>query len=193
MKYKLFHTLLLVFFFHTSTHSQTTADNLASYKVGDKVEAEYTTWYPGKIVEILYGGDQYKVELYPPDGGRPFIYQFPKFRLRPSTKPALVVTADDTKLIYGKYGCTATEYRNGSYNYIPRGSFTINKNGKYSYAGFQKPSSGTFTVTRDGNLLFKGGYLDGGKAEKIDRPNKFFLVFPTNPDNRWTATLVSEK
>ena len=93
-------------------------------------------------------------------------------------------------LIYGKYSCTASKYRNGSYEFIPRGSFTISKNGKYTYHGFEKPSNGTFVADDKGNLVFKGGYLDGGKAEKIDRPNKFFLVFPANPDNRWTATLV---
>lgn len=71
-----------------------------------------------------------------------------------------------------------------------RGSFTLTKDGKYTYHGFEKPSSGTFKVDAAGNLLFKGGYLDGGKAEKIDRPNKFFLTFPANPDNRWTCGWV---
>jgi hypothetical protein len=94
--------------------------------------------------------------------------------------------------VYGKYGCTASKYVNGAYEFIPRGSFTISKDGKYVYNGFEKPSNGSFTVDKNGNLLFKGGYLDGGKAEKIDRPNKFFLVFPANPDNRWTCTLVNE-
>ncbi len=88
---------------------------------------------------------------------------------------------------YGTYGCTASKYRNGAYEYIPRGSFVITKDGKYTYSGFKKPSKGKFTVDKKGNLIFKGGYLDGGKAEKIDRPNKFFLVFPANPDNRWTC------
>jgi hypothetical protein len=92
-----------------------------------------------------------------------------------------------TALKYGKYGCTASKYRNGSYEYTPRGSFVITKDGKYTYSGFQKPSTGKFIVDKSGNLLFKGGYLKGGKAEKIDRPNKFFLVFPANPDNRWTC------
>jgi hypothetical protein len=90
-------------------------------------------------------------------------------------------------LKYGKYGCTVSKYRNGSYEYIPRGSFVITKDGKYTYSGFQKPSTGKFVIDKSGNLIFKGGYLDGGKAEKIDRPNKFFLVFPANPDNRWTC------
>jgi hypothetical protein len=95
-----------------------------------------------------------------------------------------------SNLVYGKYGCTASKYNNGSIEYIPRGYFTLSKNGEYTYDGFEKPSSGTFTVDKDGNLYFKGGYFDGGKAEKIDRPNKFFLIFPTIPDNRWTCGLV---
>jgi hypothetical protein len=95
--------------------------------------------------------------------------------------------------VYGKYGCTASKYRNGSVEYIPRGTFTISSNGKYTYYGFEKPSNGSFTVDKNGNLLFKGGYFDGGKAEKIDRPNKFFLVFPTIPDNRWTCGLIDKK
>lgn len=105
---------------------------------------------------------------------------------------SLVVSAQDTnwELKYGKYSCTASKYRNGSYEYLPRGSFTIAKNGTYSYLGFEKPSTGKFSVDKVGNLSFSGGYLDKGQAEKIDRPNKFFLVFPTNPDNRWTCTCV---
>ena len=93
---------------------------------------------------------------------------------------------------YGKYGCTASKYRNGSYEYIPRGSFTITAEGKYVYKGFEKPSNGTYSVDAKGDLLFKGGYFDGGKAEKIDRPNKFFLVFPSIPDNRWTCGWIEK-
>lgn len=93
-------------------------------------------------------------------------------------------------LVYGKYGCTASSYKNGSVEYAPKGSFTIEKNGHYTYYGFEKPSTGTFTIDKGGNLLFKGGYFDGGKAEKIDRPNKFFLSFPANSDHRWTCSLV---
>lgn len=93
---------------------------------------------------------------------------------------------------YGKYVCTASKYVNGSYEFIPRGSIVITKSGTYTYLGFEKKSTGKFTIDSKGNLLFKGGYLDGGKAEKIDRPDKFFVVFPTIPDHRWTATF-SEK
>ena len=107
--------------------------------------------------------------------------------------PLIIHTQDKSnKPKYGKYGCTASKFRNGSYEYTPRGSFVITKEGKYTYSGFQKPSVGKFTVDKKGNLLFKGGYLDKGKAEKIDRPDKFFLVFPANPDNRWTCGCVDK-
>ena len=106
----------------------------------------------------------------------------------------LEVSAQDTNwsLKYGKYSCTASKYRNGSYEYLPRGSFTIAENGTYSYLGFEKPSNGKFIIDKVGNLSFSGGYLDKGQAEKIDRPNKFFLVFPTNTDNRWTCTCIEK-
>ncbi|MBP9084396.1 MAG: hypothetical protein KBH11_15055 [Bacteroidia bacterium] len=96
------------------------------------------------------------------------------------------------KLKYGKYGCTASKYRNGSYEYTPRGSFVITKDGKYTYFGFKKPSTGKFSVDNNGNLFFKEGYLNAGKAEKIDRPDKFFLTFPSNPDNRWTCSCTDK-
>ena len=119
-----------------------------------------------------------------------FILVSPLFTLAQSKTAKTKTTSP---LVYGKYGCTASKYRNGDVEYIPRGSFTISKNGQYTYYGFEKPSSGTFTIDKDGNLLFKGGYFNGGKAEKIDRPNKFFLVFPTIPDNRWTCGLIDGK
>lgn len=87
----------------------------------------------------------------------------------------------------GRYGCTSSQYSGGYYQYTPKGSFTLKKDGSYTYSGFQKPSNGKYTVDEKGNLYFKGGYLDGGEAEKVDRPDKFFLVFPTIPDNRWTC------
>jgi hypothetical protein len=105
----------------------------------------------------------------------------------PST---LSAQAKPDSLKYGKYGCTASKYRNGAYEYIPRGFFVIKKDGTYTYSGFKTPSKGKFSVDKKGNLSFTGGYLDGGEAEKIDRPNKFFLVFPANADNRWTCGCV---
>ena len=95
------------------------------------------------------------------------------------------------ELKYGKYGCTSSSYKGGFYEYTPRGSFVLSKDGSYTYSGFQKPSTGKFSADAKGNLLFKGGYFDGGKAEKIDRPNKFFLVFPGIPGNRWTCSWVA--
>lgn len=105
--------------------------------------------------------------------------------------PATGIGQTKTPVKYGKYSCTASHYSHGSYEFIPRGSFTLYKNGTYAYNGFAKPSVGKFTVDAQGSILFSGGYLDHGKAEKIDRPNKYFLVFPTNPDNRWTSTWQS--
>ena len=97
------------------------------------------------------------------------------------------------RLAYGKYSCTATKYRNGSYEYISRGSFTLEKEGKYIYSGTEKSSTGTFTIDKKGILHFKGGYFDGGIAERIDRLNNFLLVFPANPDNRWVCRLAINK
>ncbi len=98
----------------------------------------------------------------------------------------------DWPLVYGKYGCTASSFVNGGVSYSPKGSFTIEPNGTYVYNGFEKPSQGKFTIDEAGNLHFIGGYLNGGEATKIDRLNKFFVVAPTLPDNRWTAGLISD-
>ena len=97
-----------------------------------------------------------------------------------------------TALKYGKYGCVSSSYRNGSITYTPKGYFVIEAKGRYTYLGFSKPSSGKFTVDKKGNLLFSGGYFDKGIAEKIDRPNKFFVTFPTIPDHRWTCSLTDK-
>ncbi len=103
------------------------------------------------------------------------------------TQTTSVITAD---IKFGKYGCTVSRYNNGSVEYQPRGFITLTKEGTYSYAGFKEPSTGTYTIDEKGNLHFTGGYLDKGEATKIDRPNKYFLVFPTIPDNRWTCGWV---
>src|SRR6476620_10306931 len=34
-------------------------------------------------------------------------------------------------LVYGKYGCTASHYSGGFYEYMPRGFFTVARGGKY--------------------------------------------------------------
>jgi hypothetical protein len=117
----------------------------------------------------------------------------PFFSTAQSNKPAVANSTKqviEPKLVYGKYGCTASSYSGGSVTYTPRGSFIVTVKGTYTYLGFEKPSNGTYTVDKKGNLSFKGGYMNGGTAEKIDRPNKFFVVFPGIPDNRWTCGLV---
>lgn len=92
---------------------------------------------------------------------------------------------------YGKYNCTATKYSGGSYEYIPKGSFVLNKNGTYAYHGFSKPSPGTFSVDAKGVISFKGGYLDKGQATPMaGEQNRYYLVFPTIPDGRWTCRLI---
>ena len=78
--------------------------------------------------------------------------------------PTLSAQTKPDSLKYGKYGCTASKYRNGSYEYTPRGFFVISKDGKYTYSGFKTPSKGKFSVDKKGNLAFVGGYLDGGKS-----------------------------
>lgn len=98
-------------------------------------------------------------------------------------------------LHYGKYGCTASKYNNGSYEFLPKGSFVLTQNGTYTYNGFAKPSSGKFTVNAaTGVISFSGGYFDKGTATPMEgRANRYYLVFPTIPDNRWTCGLIAEK
>ncbi|HET7896927.1 MAG TPA: hypothetical protein VFL47_04645 [Flavisolibacter sp.] len=95
---------------------------------------------------------------------------------------------------YGKYGCTASKYNNGFYEFLPKGSFVLAKNGSYTYNGFAKPSSGTFKVDTKGVIAFSGGYLDKGAATPIQgKENRYYLVFPTIPDGRWTCSFIEEK
>lgn len=88
----------------------------------------------------------------------------------------------------GKYGCVASKYNNGEYEFIPRGSVILKDDGSYTYRGFESPSSGEFETDNAGNILFRDGYLKDGKAEKTDREGKYLLTFPSNPDNRWTMS-----
>ena len=66
----------------------------------------------------------------------------------------------DWPLKLGKYSCTASKYSQGAYEFVPRGSFVLSENRRYTYYGFEKPSSGTFAVDSEGNLLFTGGHFD---------------------------------
>ncbi|WP_121352940.1 hypothetical protein [Flavisolibacter nicotianae] len=96
---------------------------------------------------------------------------------------------------YGKYGCTASTYKNGYYEFLPKGSFVLAKGGSYTYLGFSKPSSGTFKVDgASGVISFRGGYFDKGVATPIEgKPNRYYLVFPTIAGGRWTCGLTEEK
>ncbi len=97
--------------------------------------------------------------------------------------PALAAVA-------GKLGCTASQYDAGSqsYEFQPRGSVVLEADGSYRHLGFREPSSGEFRVDARGVVGFTGGYLEGGELSPMeDRPGRFYLVFPANPDNRWTC------
>ncbi len=202
MKLKTFtkftNALFLAFALSYSVFGQ--AAEPGSFTVNQKVEVEYIPdsgkWYPATVIEVLNDGYSYKVKVAPYGDGKEIQTNIHFKRVRAAQNVASKSpdsggerTQSDTP-VFGKYGCTASKYSNGSYEYIPRGSFVITKDGNYTYYGFEKPSNGTFTVDAEGNLSFKDGYFDKGGAEKIDRPNKFFLVFPTIPDNRWTCGLL---
>lgn len=173
-----------------------------SLKAGQRIEVEYypnsNKWIPATIIEVVNDGYAYKVKVAPYGDGKEITdnIHFKRVRIA-STADSKLPDANNNKtppisdtLVFGKYSCTSSEYNGGEVKYISRGSFVISRDGKYTYYGFKKPSTGTFTVDEKGNLLFKDGYFNGGKAEKIDRPNKFFLVFPANADSRWTVGLV---
>jgi|SRR5690606_29922553 len=98
-----------------------------------------------------------------------------------------------TDFEFAKYECTATVYRNGTYEFISKGTFALTNDGKYAYYGDETPVSGNYTVDKQGSLVFIDGYFAGGKAERIDRLYKFLLVFPSNPDHRWTCGLITAK
>jgi hypothetical protein len=96
-------------------------------------------------------------------------------------------------LTHGKYGCVSSKFKvaSGTYEYSPRGSFTVSASGEYSYIGFDKPSTGKFSFDQEsGKISFNGGYLDKGEATPIKgENNRFYLVTPTLPDHRWTCGL----
>ena len=98
------------------------------------------------------------------------------------------------KWMYGKYGCTSSSgsVSNGTYSIQPRGSYVITANGQYTYHGYEKPSSGTFTVDAKGVLHFKDGAFNGGEATPLGEgyPNQLFLVYPAIPGHRWKCKWV---
>jgi|GEM_PF-1777468 len=171
-----------------------TAISQVTYAKNQKVEVEWKgKWYKATILETK--GKSYKVHY---DG-----YASSNDEVVPTSRIRTIATANTTAsnsktnraaIKYGKYGCTASAYRNGSYEYLAKGSLLISKTGKYTYLGFEKPSTGTFQVDANGVISFKGGYLDKGQATPIeDRENRYYLVFPTIPDGRWTCGLIEEE
>jgi hypothetical protein len=106
---------------------------------------------------------------------------------------SLGATAHAATLAHGTYGCVSSTFKaaSGTYEFSPRGSFTVSANGEYSYQGFEKPSTGKFRFDeQSGKLSFQGGYLDKGEATPIKGDgNRFYLVTPTLPGHRWTCAL----
>jgi hypothetical protein len=101
--------------------------------------------------------------------------------------------AQAATLTHGKYGCVSSKFKaaSGTYEFSPRGAFTVSANGEYSYLGFEKPSNGKFIFDqKSGKISFSGGYLDKGEATPIKGDsNRFYLVTPTLPEHRWTCGL----
>ena len=153
---------------------------------GQKVEVLWKgTWYKATVLEAKENA--YKIHY---DGyGSSWDETVTSSRIRGVNGTAAANTSSAFK--YGKYNCTASKYSNGSYEYIPKGSFVLNKNGSYAYNGFSKPSTGTFSVDSKGIISFKGGYLNKGQATPMEgEQDRYYLVFPTIPDGRWTCRLV---
>lgn len=171
-----------------------------AFGVGEKVEAEYVPgsgkWIAGEVVEVVNDGYSYKIRLDRDGDGRitEDIIHFKRVRRGGTGGGGARKRNVSGELVYGKYGCTSSQYSGGSYEYTPRGSFVIADGGGYAYYGFEKPSRGTFTISENGTLNFKNGYLDGGEATPLgaDYPNRFYLVFPTIPGGRWTCGLMDK-
>jgi hypothetical protein len=106
---------------------------------------------------------------------------------------AFDLQAHAAQLAHGKYGCVSSKFKaaSGTYEFSPRGSFTVSPNGEYSYLGFEKPSMGRYAFDEaSGKITFTGGYLDKGEATPIKGDsNRFYLVTPTLPEHRWTCAL----
>ncbi|RYY85462.1 MAG: hypothetical protein EOO24_36545 [Comamonadaceae bacterium] len=89
----------------------------------------------------------------------------------------------------GTYRCMASKLSNGTLEMKPRGAVVFAAGGKYSYKGFAQPSEGTWKAGAGGKLELQGGYLAGGEATPIQGyANRYHLVFPTNPDSRWSCS-----
>ncbi|RTQ49977.1 hypothetical protein EJV47_10045 [Hymenobacter gummosus] len=160
----------------------------SSYTANQQVEVLWKErWYKATILSA--SAKTYKVHY---DGyGSSWDETVPASRIRPLSSPG---SPGKAALKYGKYGCSASRYVSGQYEYSPKGSFVLARNGTYAYYGFDKPSTGKFTVAASGVISFSGGYFNGGEATPmVDRENRYYVVFPNNPDNRWTCSWVAAK
>jgi hypothetical protein len=168
-----------------------------TFRAGQAVEVEYLPgsgrWIPARVIEPSSDGFSYKVSVAPWGDGRTIqtSIHYRRVRAAASTRTTAAPLPAHRSLPAGHYGCTSSAYSGGQYEFTPRGSVELAANGTYVYRGFRQPSTGRYTVnTATGRIAFSGGYLDHGEATPIpDRPNRFYLVFPTIPGGRWTCGL----
>ncbi len=177
-----------------------------SFKPKQRVEVEYIPdsgrWLPATVLEVLNDGYFYKVQVAPWGDGRTVQTNIHYKRVRPAspaTSPAIKKNpkSKSTRFsppLLGKYACSVSEYNSTTqmYEYTAKGSFTLLANNAYRYNGFSKPSTGRYSFdSSSGKIKFHGGYLDKGEATPISGyKNRYFLVSPTLPGNRWTCTLL---
>ena len=179
---RLIFCFLLSFFYSLLAYSQ------SNFTVNQKVEVLWKgRWYKATVLTVK--GNAYKIHY---DGyASSWDETVPKNRIR-NINTESKTGASIVK--YGKYSCTAMKYINGQYEYLAKGSFVLSKDGSYTYYGFEKPSIGKFKVDASGVISFSGGYFKGGEATPMEgQDNRYYVVFPTIPDGRWTCSWVSEK
>jgi hypothetical protein len=151
-------------------------------------------------VEVLGDGYLYKVAIAAGQGAAESQtnIHFRRVRGAESRTASVSQPARDatSSLAVGKYGCTSSSYNSSSgfYEYTPRGSVVLSADGTYRYLGFETPILGRYRYdSTSGKITFQGGYLDHGEATPLDdRPNRYFLVFPTIPGGRWTCGLADQ-
>jgi hypothetical protein len=173
-----------------------------AFTVGQKVQVEYVPgsarWLSATILEVLNDGYLYKVAIAAGQGAAESQtnIHFRRVRGAESRTASVSQPAQDatSSLAVGKYGCTSSSYNSSSgfYESTPRGSVVLSADGSYRYLGLETPSPGRYLYhSTSGKITFQGGYLDQGEATPMDdRPNRYFLVFPTIPGGRWTCGLA---
>ena len=180
-KRTLFICLLLLFsLFSNKVCAQANKPN--GYKVGEKVEVVWSgSAYKAEIIKV--DGERYRVRYDGYDIKNDEWVRASRFNTNNKLPKGV------SKILPGKYFCFSDEYNQntGMTEFTNRGSLIFHPNGKYEYLGHKKPSVGTYTVKANGVISLKGGYMDGGQATPMPRPNKFYLVFPNIIGNRWSC------